>query len=318
MKKQFVCLVLLSILQSTHLSAQSFRITDKIDYRLTHKNLTEPFVGIEMVNDFNPIFTTHTNDEGYTLGTNIYFRLKAKNSFDFMEGGLKSDLYTRYFRNDKYLSDNRTIIPQYFNEISYLNFYYRHFLEKYNLFLSLGGGAGVNNKEKALWGLPLYFQGGSDGRGGYHKIIPNNNAEDNIPTGKIEPLFFFQPSIIKYFSVASDETLRSKPYLSLETGVRIGTTTVGSNAFFSLKSEIPVLQFYRNDLNLFRLSLILKNDLICHADGLLELPELGTEVKLLNLNIGFTSIFILGKQNVSVIRYADNETLMRGYIKVIL
>jgi hypothetical protein len=268
-----------------------------------------------MINDYNPFFDKYTNDEGYTLGVDFFNRIKIKNSSNYYDIELKSDLYTKYKRDLMYEIGNRKIYPQYFVEISILNFQYQYFIQKYKCFLSLGGGLGINNKNEPLWGLALYLQGGKDGKGGYHALI-NNQGEDNLPTGNIEPLFFISPSVIKYISIESENLIKNKPYLELQTGFRLGTKQIGSNIFLNTKLDIPIVQFNYKRNNLFLLSLILQNNLIYHQDGFLLLPEFGSEVQLSFITVGFTSIFIIGNQNVSVEKYDDNETLMRGYIKI--
>jgi hypothetical protein len=182
--------------------------------------------------------------------------------------------------------------------------------------LSVGGGAGINNKSNPIWGLSLYMQGGKDGLGGYHALLDNNPGQENISTGKIQPIFFLSPSIIKHYSLASKDTIKSKPYFEIQSGFRLGTNLIGSNIFVMSKLDIPLVQFHYQRFDLFMLSLIMQNEITLCRDGFLSLPELGTEIRLSFLTVGFTSIFTWGHQNISVLKYVDNDILMRGYLTI--
>lgn len=308
--------IILSVffLRSQNLFSIHFKITDSIDYLSHHKNIIHPYFQIGMVNDYNPLFNKHCDDDGYTLGLYLNARIRKKNSVNYLMVEYKSDLYTKYLKDDKIIIGPRTYYPQYFTEISSLSFHYQYFIEKYSCFFSLGFGAGINNPKEAIWGLALYVQGGKDGKGGYHSILENHPGSINISTDEIKPIIFVSPAIIKHFSILSYNTKKSKPYLELQTGTRLATKIIGSDIFLKAKLDAPVLQIYYNTFNLFMLSVILNNELTYSRDGFLTLPELGTEVRLAYLTIGFTSIFNIGKQNVSALKYVDKDILMRGYL----
>jgi hypothetical protein len=296
--------------------SQQFIITDSIYYFTTHKSINHSFSKIEMINDYNPIFTPGTNDEGYTLGMSLFTRIKSKTSYNYFDVKFQSDLYTDYQRDLTYYLGIRKIIPQYFTEISYFSFNYQYFFEKHKCFLSLGTGLGINNKKRPIYGLSLYIQGGEDGLQGYHGLLENNNGQENLPTGDINALYFFKASIIKHFSIATNDLLKNKPYLEFEPGFRLGNKQIGSNLFFKAKIDFPIFQFNYNNSNLFLFSLLVQNDLSYSKYGFYTQPEFGAEVKLSFLSVGFTSIFNFGKPDIFVVKYYDKETLMRGYLKV--
>lgn len=298
------------------LFSEPYTLTDSIDYKTIHKNINHQFFKIEMMNDFNPFFNSHPTDDNYTLGESIFLRLKKKLSPDYLDVAIKSDLYTDYQKDKNYMNGIRLIQPQYFIEISYTSIYYQHFIPKYKCFISVGGGIGVNNKKKSIGGLALYMQGGKDGKGGYHGLLNNNPGQDNLPSGNIDPLFFFSPSVTKYYSINSLNNLKNKPYLKLQTGIRIGNKQIGSNAFLHTKADLPIVQFIHKQSNIFLLTLILQNDITYHNNGFLLTPEFGLENQFYFLTLGFTSIFNIGKQNISIYKYVDNVPLMRLYLNL--
>ncbi len=312
MKKLFFTLLFFSSFFSF---SQKYQITDDFNYFTTHKNINHSFTKIEMMNDFNPIYSKHTNDDGYTLGVSIFSRVKSKNSPNFIDIDLRSDLYTQYQRDKIYNIGTRQIFPQNFVEKSYLNIQYQYFIPTHNLFLSMGGGIGINNQKNAINGLALYFQGGVDGKGGYHALLNNNPGTENLATGNIDPLFFINPSIIKQFSFNYINNTFSKPYIELQPGFRLGTKNIGNAIFFNTKIEVPLTQLVYKQSNIFLFNLLLQNQLIYHTNGFLMLPEYGAEVQLSVLSLGFTSIFTLGKQEIDTYKYLDKEVLMRLYLK---
>lgn len=317
MRKLFFYLILnILLFKPFILFSQQFKISDSLNYSSVYKNIIHSYSKIGMKNDYNPILNKHCDDEGNTLELFMFTRIKNRKSYNYFDIEYRSGLCTRYLREDQYKIGNRTIYPQYFVEISYLNFHYQYFLKRYNCFLSVGGGAGINNKSKPIWGLSLYMQGGDDGLGGYHDLLDNNPGQENISTGKVQPFFFLSLSIIKHYSIVSTDTIKNKPFLEIQSGLRLGTDLLGSNIFFKSEFDIPLVQFHYQRFNLFMLSLIMQNEITLCRDGFLSLPELGTEIRLSFLTVGFTSIFILGHQNISVLKYVDNDILMRGYLTI--
>ncbi len=309
-------LVIFFFLYSLLTTAQHFKITEDITELGNYTYINHSFCRVEMINDYNPIFTPRTNDDGYTLGMSVFTRIKNKNSPNFFDLQLRSDLYTQYLWSNAYQLGSRSIIPQNFVEISYLNFQYQYYLKDYKCYLSLGGGFGINNKKTAIFPLSLYLQGGIDGKGGYHELIHNNHGEDNVLTGGIEPLFFISPSVIKQFLIESENSTLNKPNIELQSGFRLGNYQIGNSVFFKTKVDIPLVQLIYKQSNLLLLSLLIRNELSYTQDGISDLPEFGSELELSFLTVGFTSIFNLGKQNISTIKYADNETLMRLYLQI--
>jgi hypothetical protein len=308
-----ICILLLFKISGAY--TQNVKLTGKPDYLAIHKDINRSYFKIGSANDYNPLFNKHTNDEGYTLGLHVDTRVKSGKSSNYFDVKFFSDLYTKYLRDKCYKIGIRDIYPQYFVEISALDFHYQYLSRRYNCFFSIGGGAGINNKEKPLEGLALFMQGGEDGKSGYHGLLNNNPGEDNIPTGEIEPLFYISPSIIKYFSITSMDSIRSKPYIELQTGFRLGTNTIGSNLFFYSKLDCPVFQFYIKQTTLFKLSFLIQNMISFSKDGLLISPEFGTEVRVYIFSIGFTTLANYGNQNISVLKYVDDEIEMRCYLK---
>ncbi len=296
--------------------SENYKITDDFNYLTTHKNINHSFTKVEMMNDFNPIYSKHTNDEGYTLGVSIFTRLKIKNnSPNFLDIDMRSDLYTQYHRDKIYNIGTRQIYPQNFVEKSFLKLQYHYFIPSHKLFISIGGGIGINNQKNPINGLALYLQGGSDGKSGYHALLKNNPGTENLATGNIDPLLFINPSIIKQFSFSYNNSIFCKPYIELQPGFRLGTNNIGNAVFFNTKIEIPIAQLVYKQSNIFLFTLILQNQLIYHTNGFLMLPEYGAEVQLSFLSIGFTSIFTLGKQEIYTYKYLDKEVLMRLYLK---
>jgi hypothetical protein len=296
------------------LCPQGVKLSDSLAYLNNYSRLNHSFVEIGMFNDYNPIFNIHCNDDGYTLGLYIDARIKKGKTGNFFDMGYKSDLYTKYLKDRAKNYGNRKIIPQYFTEVSYAFFDYHIRSEKYKCFFSLGAGLGINNRQKALWGLSLYVQGGKDGKGGYHSILNNNPGTENIPTGSIKPVFFIYPSVSKAFTVATLNSNKHLSFVELELGARIGTRYIGSEIFFKSHVEIPVTEIHYKQYTLFSWSVVARNELSCGNNGLLNMPEFGTEVRLGFLTVGFTTIYNFGYQSASIISWTDNDPLMRGYI----
>jgi len=295
--------------------SQKIQITDDLNYSTIHKNINHSFLKMEMMNDFNPIFNRRPSDDNFTLGESIFLRINNISATNYLDLSFKSNLYTDYQKDKNYMLGNRLIQPQYFVEISQFSVHYQYFLPKYKFFISIGGGVGINNKDKAIEGLALFMQGGKDGKGGYHALLNNNPGQDNISSGNIETLYFISPSLIKNIDINCCNNFKNKPFLQLQTGFTLGNKEIGSNLFFNTKMNLPLVQFIQNERNIFLLSLILQNEILYHSDGLQLSPEFGLETQLSFLTVGFASIFNLGNQNISLYKYVENVPLMRVYLK---
>ena len=289
-------------------------ITDSINYA-ENSNILRSSYQVTMVNDFNPVMGQKSNDEGYTSGIFHDIRVFNKKKLRFYDISLKSDLYTEYQFSQGYMLDNRWTIPQKFTEINTLKFSVNQYLTNKNLFASIEVGTGVRNKKQPIWGLSLFLQGGSDGLGGIHSHLGEHGAE-NLVTGEIKPFLYIAPSITKHFISRFSKVNRDRFFLELKAGFALGTSQIKSTAFINAYSELPVFQINGLTSRVFKLSTVCRGLLLAHTSGLLFNPELGAEVSLFFLTLGYTSIFYVGDQQADVIDYYDNESSMRAYLKI--
>jgi hypothetical protein len=313
-KGAFFPTVFMLLLMPAILSAQKYLLTDNPNYFRSNEMINHSYYQVGMINDFNPFFNKHCKDDGYTLGLYFDSRIKTSNSYDYFDIKYVSDLYTKYLNDLAYKAGTRIIRPQYFNEISFLSLEYKHLIKSGNIYLSIGAGYGVNNRERPIWGLSLYVQGGEDGKGGYHSLI-KNPGQDNIPTGNIQPLYFICPSLIKYYSLISSNTGKTKASLEFQAGYRFGTVNLGSGFFLRSYALIPLIRTYKYH-DIFSFSFIAGNELKYSIDGIVNAPEWGVETKILFLSVGFTSIFYKGEQNITALKYFQNVPHMNGYIRI--
>ena len=288
--------------------------TDSINYA-ENRNILRSSYQVTMVNDFNPVMGQKSNDEGYTSGIFHDIRVFNKKKLRFYDISLKSDLYTEYQFSQGYMLNDRWTIPQKFTEINTLKFSVNQYFKNKKLFASIELGTGVRNKKQPIWGLSLFLQGGSDGLGGIHSHLGEHGAE-NLVTGEIKPFVYIAPSITKHFISRFSKVNRDQFFLELKAGFALGTQQIKSTAFINAYSELPVFQINRLKSKIFKLSTVYSGLLLAHASGLLFNPELGAEVTLFCVTLGYTSIFYLGKQQAEVINYYDDESSMRAYLKI--
>ncbi len=285
------------------------------NYLLQNKDVFGKRLKIHMLNDCNPAINQLSNDTGHTLGCIYEFNFFNKKKPFFYEIALESNLYTKDANIEYKDAEGRTISAQYFTEISSVNFTINKYLERKKIFIDLKTYLGIYNREKAIYGMTLYMQGGKDGKGGYHKLLDDNPGQENIETGKLRPLIYIEPGIKKYF-IGKVVTKHDNAFIYFHAGTKLGYPFKGMSVFANAYGELPIMQLSYNKTNIFKVNFCYQHELALHTDGLMYIPEIGVELSALFLSLGYTSNFFYGKRNVSMTNYIDNEQIMRLYLKI--
>jgi hypothetical protein len=285
------------------------------NYLSKYEDVFGRYAKITLLNDANPVLNQTSRDYGHTLGVVAEYSFSKPENRTFYEFAVESNLYTDRVNQGYYNNVGRKINPQYFTEISSFNFTLNRYLRDKRTFLNLKTYLGVYNRKKPIPGMALFLQGGSDGKGGYHGLLKDNAGQDNIPTGKQSLLLFLEPSLKKYF-IGNIFTKNDNAFLKIHSGVKLGFPFEGMNAFININSELPVIQIVSKNTNIFKLTLTYQHELTLHRDGILYKPELGAEASLLFLTMGYTSNFYFGDRNISMVKYFDDDRMMRLYIKI--
>lgn len=314
----FILLFLLSIYSNAHAWTENLtskkHLSENLDTVLVKKVLY-PYYELTFINDLNPALGLISNDEGYTLGIYHQLRIIHKKKERFYDIAIASDLYTDYHYPEGYSDNGKWIVPQTFTEINCVSFSVSQYIKSKKIFAGLEFGTGVRNKDRAIPGFALYFQGGENGRGGYHSLL-SMHANQNVSTGQITPFVYLAPSIRKLFIFNPNRANHDPFYIDILTGFSLGSSQIKSSAFFKMNSELPILQAVNSKKNIFKLSSIFKSLVLVHPSGLQFNPELGLEFQIFFVSLGYNSIFYFGKQNAEVIDFYDNEPCMRAYVKV--
>jgi len=314
----FILLILNSFVQqlmaSNGKSNETKFFTDSLTSTIS-KNIIYPYYQLTYINDLNPVLGQVSNDDGYTFGYAHRLRILGNKKQRFYDVSISSDLYTQYLYKQGYPQDGKWIVPQNFTEINTFSFSFNQYIESKKLFAGLEIGSGVRNKDHPIWGFALYLQGGEDGLGGYHSNL-NMHANENLVTGEIKPFVYLTPSIRKLFIHQNKNEYKDPFYVDVHTGFSLGTSQIKSSAFLDIYSELPVLQIANSQKSTLKLSGIFKSLLLAHSSGVQYNPEIGLEFELFFVSIGYSTIFYFGRQDEKVIDYYDNESCMRGFVRM--
>ena len=255
-----------------------------------------------------------TNDYALTasVGAKLFLNNKEKNrtiSFGFLSTLYSSPNLWDFYEND------RLIKAHYFTEISQIFGSIQNIDRDKNLTYKLETGLGLLNKDKAVKGLMLWLQGGTDGKGGYHGLI-GNEAQLNLSRDIFSPFFYLAPSINKYFYLPS-KRLGKPNVFRTELGINLCSNFDAFNIF--LRNDFKYNIFRTNFFEKFPIisELTGQADLIYHADGLKFNPGFGIEIYLKNFVMGYSKFVQLGKEQISWVDFKDNENICRLYFRVL-
>lgn len=290
------------------------------------------FSGNESYWERNYVLFEHINDVDFLLNTNggssndIAFtssfllkgfinQVETKNRL--ISFGISTDLFTEREGSYRFDEEGRYYIGELFNEISTAEFALVKFLN-HKWAIQWGGGIGLLNKKKPITGLALWAQGGSDGAGGFHKILHNlgsvNHGQINISRDYLSPFLFINPAISRFYQLKSSEDKLPHTYVT-EFGANLCTNFDALWLFWENDMNVHLLQFpvFKT---IFDFQLLAQGNFKWHTDGICLDAGLGAELSVGRFGVGYKATKLFGEANVRWVDYVDEETMFSIFLKV--
>ncbi|MCK3685223.1 hypothetical protein [Maribellus sp. YY47] len=276
------------------------------------------FFEVEHMNDVDLLFPKGSDDMAFTSSFLLKGFINQKESRNrLLSFGIRSDLYTKRVWDNYYFDyTGRLHVSEYFTEISTAEVSMVKFFKR-NFGLQLAGGVGLLNKKKAIPGLALWIQGGSDGAGGFHKILDNmgkQHGQINVGRDTLTAFVVFSPSVAYYLNVFTRQG-RAPHTLVSEIGLNVCTKRNGNWAYFNNDLSLHMLRFQLLN-RLFMMNLTGAGDFRLHRAGLKLDARIGTELSYGRVSFGYEITKQYGKENIDWVDYTDDENLYKLYLKV--
>ena len=265
---------------------------------------------LEHMNDAHFFYGRDTNDTGFTGSLALKLFLNQKKKSRLLSFIFKSELYTKDAL-DIYNEGERKIQPLYFTEVTKFTFYGRFWGEvNKNRMLGIRADLGLRNKKRVLPGLMTWFQGGLDGRGGYHGFLGDNKGHDYLESGGVTPFVSLSPSWVERIPFSFLKERQKDHYLEFETGAYLSTFIESSYFFNYMSLSFTVFQFFRKSFPISFFTGSISRSFL-HWEGFKFEEELVLALRIGSFQIGFNTLFPFGKENKSFVSYSDSERLMR-------
>ncbi len=274
---------------------------------------------VQHINDVNFLTQSRkTNDNGFTGSFLLKLFLNQNNSRNrLISIGFRTDLFTEE-AGETFYENGRDILPEYFTEISALDFSVVKFFSNNRWAFQMSSGVGLLNKKESIPGLGLWIQGGSDGRGGMHKLfdkINGNSGQSNISRDELSAFVYFSPAISHFFYVPV-KSQKIPHMLVTELGVNLCTNFDALWIYWENNGRLHLFQKTVFGTIPIRFDLLGNGDFQFHKNGIKLNARIGAEMSFGKIAIGYEKTKQYGKANVAWIDFTDKEDLFRLFVKI--